>query len=266
MPTVSIGDADLYYEIHGEGEPVLLVAGLGGAGSYWRPNLAAFAARYRTIVHDHRGTGASTHARIAYSVEQMSADVIRLMDKLDIERAHLVGHSTGGAIGQVLAVERPDRLKSVVLYASWTKADPFMRRVMASRRALVMNAGAAAYMNATPIFLYPDWWVNANEDLLASREQAGLASFPPPEIAASRIDAILAFDRTADLHRIRTPTLVLCAKDDFLTPLYFSEALASAIPGARLVTLERGGHACSEAAADEFNEAVFRFIEEQRGG
>lgn len=265
MPKVSIGDAEIYYEIHGEGEPVLLVAGLGGAGSYWAPNVPAFAKHYKTILHDHRGTGQSTHSRIKYSVEQMTDDLVRLMDALGIDRAHLVGHSTGGAIGQVMAIEHPDRLKSMVLYASWTKADPFMRRVMAARRTLLTASGAEAYVKATPVFLYPDWWINDNEALLVEREAKGIASFPPPEIGASRIDAVLAFDRTADLPKIRTPALVLCAKDDFLTPSYFSAELAKSIPGARLVLMERGGHACSEAAKDEFNRIVLDFIAEHAG-
>ncbi len=265
MPLVSIGDAEIYYEEHGKehktGEPVLLVAGLGGSGRYWDPNLPAFAKRYRTVIHDHRGTGSSTHSRVKYSVDQMSQDLLRLMDKLGIERAHLVGHSTGAAIGQVLAIEHPERLKSVVLYAGWTKSDPFMHRVMAARRSLVCDSGAAAYLKTTPVFLYPDWWVNENEALLVAREEAGLAKFPPAEIAASRIDAVLAFDRAGEIGKIKTPTLVLCAKDDFLTPAYFSKALAAAIPNAELVLLDRGGHACSEVVPDEFNQSVFDFID-----
>jgi aminoacrylate hydrolase len=261
MPSVSIGDADIYYEEYGAGEPVLLVAGLGGAGSYWSPNIAEFSRRYRTIVHDHRGTGSSTRSKIRYSVEQMADDLVRLMDRLNVEKAHLVGHSTGGAIGQVLSVEHPERLKSAVLYASWTKSDPFMHRVMDARRSLVMNTGSAAYLRTTPIFLYPDWWINQNDALLSERERKGESTFPAPEIASSRIDAVLSFDRTRDLHKITTPTLVLCARDDFLTPLYCSEELAKAIPNAELKVLERGGHACSEVYPEEFNKAVFTFID-----
>jgi len=261
MTIISIGDAELYYEEHGTGEPVLLVAGLGGAGSYWTPNLDAFADRYRTIVHDHRGTGRSTPSRIEYSVQQMTDDLLRLMDALGIERAHLVGHSTGGAIGQVMAIDYPDRLKSVVLYASWTKADPFMRRIMDIRRSIAIESGGLAYMQATPVFLYPDWWVNQNDELLKHREQMGGQKMPPAEILVSRIDAIMAFDRLDELHRIQVPTQVLCAKDDFLTPLYFSEALAKAIPGAQLETLPSGGHACSEVNPDAFNQKVFAFID-----
>jgi aminoacrylate hydrolase len=262
MPKANLGDVEIYYESHGEGQPVLLVPGLGGVGAYWAPNLPAFSSRYRAIVHDHRGTGQSTHSTIAYSVDQMTEDLVRLMDHLKIERAHLVGHSTGGAIGQTLAATRPERLASLVIYASWTKADPFFRRVFEARRTLLTAAGAAAYVRATPVFLYPDWWVNANERLLEERERASIPAFPPAAIAASRIDAIVAFDRTADLGRIRTPTLVLCARDDILTPPYFSQELAQLIPGARLHLLEKGGHCASETVREAFEKVVLDFLGE----
>ena len=77
-------------------------------------------------------------------------------------------------------------------------------------------------------FLYPDWWINQNIDVLEEREKTRIANFPTPEITASRIDAILAFDRIADLLKIKTPTLIICAKDDFLTPPYYSRELAGA--------------------------------------
>ena len=137
MPKANIGDAEIYYEEHGRGEPLLLVSGLGGAAAYWKPNLPALSARYRVVVHDHRGAGQSTHSRIRYSVEQMPDDLVRLMDHLKIDRAHVVGHSTGGAIGQILAITRPERMKSLVLFATWTKADKFFRQLFAARRALL---------------------------------------------------------------------------------------------------------------------------------
>lgn len=260
MPEVALGDAHLHYDTEGAGSPVLLVPGLGGVGSYWAPNIPAFAQRHRVVVHDHRGTGRSSPSRIRYSVDQMTDDLVAVMDHLEIEKAHLVGHSTGGAIGQTLAARHPERLLSLVIYASWTKADPFFRRIFEARRALLTTAGAAAYVRSTAVFLYPDWWVNENIGLLEEREKLVIPAFPPPEIVASRIDAIVDFDRTADLPKIRTPTLVICAKDDILTPPYFSRELARAIPGAELVELERGGHCASETSTKAFNDAVLGFI------
>ncbi len=267
MPKVSIDGADIYYEIHGDGPPVLLVAGLGGAGSYWQPQIGPLSRHFRVIVHDHRGTGSSTHQKMRYTVDRMAADTLGLMDALGIESAHLVGHSTGGAIGQILGVDHPDRLRSIVMYASWTRADEYFRRVFEIRKAIVLDQGAMAYMRATPVFLHPDWWINANKAALEAAEQKGLASFPAPEIVASRIDAIVAFDRVADLSRIKVPTLVLCAKDDRLTPLYFSEELARKIPNARLAVTETGGHALSQTLPEEFNRIVIDYLlERERAG
>lgn len=260
MPKARCGDAEIYYETHGTGTPVLLVPGLGGAGSYWNPNIPAFAQEHRVIIHDHRGTGQSSRSRIHYSVEQMTNDLLAVMDHLGIEKAHLVGHSTGGAIGQTLAATHSDRLISLVIYASWTKADPFFRRVFEARRALLTDVGVSAYVRSTSIFLYPDWWLNQNINLLEEREKVAIPAFPPPEIGASRIDAIVEFDRTADLPNIKTPTMVVCAKDDILTPPYFSRELARLIPGAELMVLERGGHCASETNTHAFNAAVLGFI------
>ncbi len=260
MPKVSVAGAEIYYETHGRGAPVLLVPGLGGVGSYWNPNIPAFARNYQVVVHDHRGTGQSSRSLIRYSVDQMTNDLLGVMDHLRIEKAHLVGHSTGGAIGQTLAALHPKRLISLVIYASWTKADPFFRRVFEARRALLTKAGPAAYVRSTPVFLYPDWWINENVAVLEEREKMVIPNFPAAEIMASRIDAVVDFDRTADLATIKTPTMVICAKDDILTPPYYSRELARMIPGAELVKLDRGGHCASETNTRAFDDAVLSFI------
>ena len=260
MPKIEVGDAEIYYETHGAGTPLLLVPGLGGVGSYWKPNIPALADRYQVVIHDHRGTGQSSRSRIRYSVDQMTSDLLAVMDHLNLENVHLVGHSTGGAIGQTLAVIQPHRLKSLVIYASWTKTDPFFARVFEARRTLLISSGSAAYVRSTPIFLYPDWWVNENIALLEEREKSVIPTFPPTEIVASRIDAILEFDRTKDLSSVNVPTMILCAKDDILTPPYFSRELARLIPGAELVELDRGGHCASETNTRQFNKVVLDFI------
>src|SRR6516162_261256 len=216
MPTVP--SADIYFETHGAGTPVMLVPGLGGVGSYWNPNIPAFAQKYQVVLHDHRGTGQSSRSRIHYTVDQMTDDLLAVMNHLEIEKAHLVGHSTGGAIGQTLAAKHPERLISLVIYASWTKADPFFRRVFEARRALLTEVGVSAYVRSGPVFLYPDWWINQNIALLEEREKTTIPNAASPEIGASRIDAIIDFDRTAGLGKIKTPTMVICAKDDFVTP------------------------------------------------
>src|ERR1700760_3908863 len=104
MPRIVIGDGALYYERQGVGFPVMFVTGLGGFASFWQDQVAAFAKQFDVVTHDHRGIGQSDKSPISYTVDRMAEDVIGLMNALGIDRAHVVGHSTGGAIAQTLAV------------------------------------------------------------------------------------------------------------------------------------------------------------------
>jgi len=260
MPRISIGDCALHYEEHGSGEPLMLVPGLGGVGASFFKQVPELSRRYRVIVHDHRGCGQSDKPVMRYSVEQMTQDVLRLMDALKIERAHLVGQSTGGAIGQTLAITRPERVGKLVLAGTWPKADAYFLRLFEARKALLNSAGIEPYIRALPVFLYPSWWVSENIGLIEEREKLAIAASAPAEVIAARIDAICAFDRSAELGRIKSKTLVICARDDIITPPYFSEELARRIPGARLILLQKGGHCASEAARDDFDRAVMGFL------
>ena len=260
MPTVSLGDGDLYYEERGEGPPLLLVPGLSGLGSFWASQVEAFSRDFRVVFHDHRGTGRSTHSRIEYSVEQMAADVLTLMDRLGIARAHFAGHSTGGAIGQVLAQDQPERIASLVLSATWAGQDAFFRRCFEVRKQVLLQSGVESYLRASVPFLAPGWWVSANDAALEAQHRAQVAASPPVEILASRIDAIVRFDRRARLGEIAAPTLVVVAADDMLTPRFYSEELASAIPDAKLHVLSGGGHFAPVIVPDEYNAAVGAFL------
>jgi aminoacrylate hydrolase len=264
MPTVSIGDADIYYEEAGKGPALMLVPGLSGLGSFWTQQVREFSRDFRVVIHDHRGTGQSTHSRIRYSVEQMAGDVLRLMDKLGIAAAHLVGHSTGGAIGQVIAQDHPERLQSLVLSATWAGRDPFFRRLFESRKEVLLNLGVEAYLRASVLFLAPPWWVSANDAAIAESHRQAIKAAAPVEVMASRIDAIVAFDRRPRLGEIRTPTLVIVAADDTITPRFYSDELAERIPGAKLVVLEGGGHFVPQIMPEPYNAAVGAFLRAQR--
>lgn len=259
MPKVRAELGDIYYEVHGEGPPLLLVSGLNGTLSYWKPLLPHFTKHFKVILHDHRGTGQSTRSLVS-SVDQMANDALVVMDAAGAKRALYLGHSTGGAIGQTIAIDHPERLLGLVLSASWPRSDPFFRRVLEVRKDLLKLPTPGPYIKASAFFMYPDWWINGNAERLEQNDARAAQAFPDPQIMASRIDAILAFDRLGQLHRINTPTLVICAKDDFLTPAYFSNDLAARIAGAKLHLLEKGGHGAAVTAPDEFLAPVLSFL------
>ena len=260
MPIARLGDVDIRYEVTGEGDPLLLVAGLGGTAGYWAPNVATLAGRHRVILHDHRGTGGSSRFEGRYSVEGMADDLLRLMDHLAVERAHLVGHSTGGAIGQVLAARAPERIASLVLYASWAVLDGQMEMCLDLRRRILRDGGIGEYHRATPVFLYPPYYVKDHKAALDQEALSAASASPTASILDARVAGIMAFDGRAYLSGIRCPTMVLVAEDDILTPPYSSELMAQAIGGATLVRLPRGGHALSRTEPDLFNETIAAFL------
>src|SRR5918911_2840780 len=158
MPRIAIGEGALYYERQGVGFPVMFITGLSGFASFWHEQVAAFANNFDVITHDHRGIGQSDVTRSGFTVDRMAADVVGLMDALEIERAHIVGHSTGGAIAQILAIEHPKRLASVVLSATWTKPDAYFRRLFNFRKDILLRLGANAHVQAKTLFLFSTWF------------------------------------------------------------------------------------------------------------
>jgi len=262
---ISIGDADIAYDEAGQGPPLMLVSGLNGVGSFWARQVPDFSSDFRVITHDHRGTGKSTHSRIRYSVDQMADDVLRLMDRLGVERAHFAGHSTGGAIGQIIAQDHPERLSTLVLSATWAGPDPYFRRLFAMRREILQTQGIEAYLRSSVLVLAPPSWVSANDAAIATQQRQQLADSAPVEVLLSRIDAIVAFDRRARLREIRTPTLIVVAADDAVTPRFYSDELAGAIPDAKLTVLDGGGHFTPQIHPAPYNAVVGGFLRAHRG-
>ena len=261
MPFVPLRDGDrLFYEVHGAGPPLLLVSGLSGLASFWSPNIGPLADQYQVIVHDHRGAGSSSRPRSGYSIAQMADDVLQLMDHLGLARATLIGHSTGGAIGQTLALDHPERIERLVLGATWCAADSYFRRLFAMRSDILNAEGPRSYVRASALLLYPPAWQAQNAAVLAEEEERALDRFPAPEVVLARIAAILRFDRRQDLGRVLSPTLVIGARDDVVVPPYLSEDLARRIPGAKTVILRNGGHFFPRVVAEEFRRHLLSFL------
>ena len=120
MLMITTDGRTLSYDVSGAGAPIVFVAGLGERGTYWMAQVAAFSSAFQVVTFDHRGVGAS-EGQPPYNVEQWAADTLRLIDHLGLDRVHLVGHSTGGTIAQVLAADHSDRVASLVLGATWAR-------------------------------------------------------------------------------------------------------------------------------------------------
>lgn len=261
MPFVTSSDGvQIYVEEEGSGVPVVLIPGLGGSATFWNSIGPILSQSYRVILFDHRGAGRSERPSQEYTIEGIARDVIEILDHFKIEAAHVVGHSTGGAVAQVLALDAPHRVKRLVLSATWDKADYRFRCLFNVRAAVLDACGPEVYQDLTHILAYQPEWMNAHAEQLNVASQQAEASLDPIDVSVARIHMLCDFDRSAELEKITAPTLVAGAVDDGIVPFYYSEKIAAAIPKAKLAHFS-GGHFFPRLHPQAFADAVAAFFE-----
>ena len=253
-------NADIYYEIHGQGTPIALSAGMGGSGSFWAPQLDALTAHHQVILYDHVGTGRSGPG--SRSIAGMADDIASVLDHAGVDAAHVVGHAIGGIVGIELALRHPKRLRSLAVVNGWGRADPFLKRCFEIRKALLNQSGPQAYVRAQPLFLYPPQWISENIAHLDAEEEKILKHFPSVATMNQRIDMFLAFEGGKRLAEINVPTLLSSARDDALVPAYLTRELAAAIPDSRVHEVDWGAHAFSVVTPKIFNDTLLDFCKE----
>lgn len=253
--------AQIYYEVHGSGTPVVLSAGMGGGGGFWTPQIAALAARHKVIVYDHVGTARSRGpAPIPRTIAGMAGDIVSVLDHAGVDTAHVVGHAIGGIVGLELAMSDPKRLRSVTVVNGWGRADAFLRRCFEVRKEILRASGPRAYVRAQPLFLFPPQWIAENVAKVEAEEPHMVSHFPPTETMNARIEMFLAFDPGEKLKAITTPVLVTTAADDALVPAYLTRELAAAIPGSTLREVSYGAHAFTAVTPEVFNTMLLAFL------
>ncbi len=260
MPSMTVNDIEVYYEEEGSGDPVILITGLGGVGGSWGPQIPLFAREFRTIVPDHRGTGRSSAPETGYTIQRHAADMAGLLRSLKSLPAHIVGASTGGAIGMVMALEHPDTVRSLVLVGTWAKTDNYFRRVFALRKRALQEFGYAEALEYGNLFLFSPAHLRAHWDEVAKAEAALKANPPNIPVALKRIDMILAHDVLDRVKEIRQPASIVVGELDMVTPVYFSEELRRHLPHAELHVIPDVGHFSYLEKPEVFHQTVRDFL------
>jgi aminoacrylate hydrolase len=250
-------------QAHGEGagRPLLLVSGLGGAAAFWADNAATLARSFRVIRFDQRGIGASTRGQASCEIAQLAQDCRAVLDAAGIDRAVLLGHSTGGCIGQAFARIAPDRLDGLILSATWLKPSRYMEGLFESRRA-ILETHPQAYAASAALMAYPPIWLEANWHVFEAALAAAPVSPQARAVMRERIEALLGFDGSADAAGLAMPVLILGARDDMIVPCFLQEELAAALPGCRKTILDSGGHFFPVSRPDAFTATVAEWIGE----
>lgn len=257
MPTLPINGIDLNYEIAGHGPPLLLLHGLGSRSEDWGLQLPVFARHYQVIAPDLRGHGRTSKPPGPYSVAMMAADVVGFLQGLGIDSAHIVGLSMGGMIAFQIAVDQPQRVRSMVIVNS---APAMVARTIGEWARIQQRVGLARLFGParTGKFLSRRLFPKAEQEVLrAQLIERWAMNDRGSYLAAMR--AIVGWSVQDRIRDIRCPVLVLSGDRDYM-PLDFKQAYTGLIPGARLVVIEDSGHATPIDQADVFNAHVLEFL------
>lgn len=229
-----------YHEVSGpaDGPPLLLANALGTSLRLWDPQLAGLAARFRVIRFDTRGHGRSPVPAGPYTIGELGADALAVLDRLGVARAHVCGLSLGGAVGMWLARYAPERVDRLVLCCTAARFGPPAPWV--ERARTVRARGTAAIADAVAgRWFTPGFAARAPERVAAVR--AMLAETPAEGYAAC-CDLLARFDLRPVLGAIAAPTLVVSAAEDQATPPGYGAGIARGIPGARFVVVADAAH------------------------
>lgn len=243
--------ARLGYELSGPEDAPLLVLGgsLGTTRAMWRPQVAELASRWRVLAFDHRGHGASEVPTGPYTLDELGADVLALLDEVGADRVSYAGLSLGGMIGMWLAAHAPERIDRLALLCTSAYLPP--AQAWLDRARTVRSAGTGAVADAVVARWFTPAFAQAQPDIVADLVK-GLAAVPA-EGYAGCCEAIAAMDLRPVLSRIGAPTLVIAGADDPATPVTHSETIVAGVPGARLAVVEPGAHLASVEQAAEVN-------------
>ncbi len=242
MTFANIQGTRTHFVRKGQGQTVILIPGLGGRLSFWNDVMADLSKRSDVLSFDHPGCGQSTRCERPVSAESLAGLAMALMDHLGIRSASVVGHSFGGAIGQALALDFPDRVDRLVLSSAWARTDPWFQRTFEQRKVILRSLGLRAYARMQSLSVLPRQRFNTcREEVDAFERRAGEESGSPESII-ERIDALLIFDRTRELSDLSLPVLITGVADDRVVPIDMSRALADLIPGSTMIEQPGGGH------------------------
>ena len=262
MPIVQANGININYEERGEGDPLILIMGLGADGSFWELHAEVYEKHFRCILMDNRGAGLSDKSEGPYTTDMMADDTVGLMDALGIEKARVAGISMGGAIAQSLALRHPEKVQSMVLVSTWARCDTYAKVVFEHFKKMRAVADPGDFMELLHLWIFAADYTEANHaDLIQGQQDARDAENPMPQHAFdAQCDACITHDTLDELDKIQVPTLITIGTADIFTPYNFSEAIHNGIEGSEMFVLERVGHAHHWEKLEEFNSKTTAFL------
>jgi len=263
MPKTTVNGVDLYYECHGKGQPLMLVAGLASDSQSWLPMLDALSQHYLVILPDNRGAGRTEPQDTENSIRHMADDCMALLDHLQLPSAALLGHSMGGFVAQDCAIRYPARVSRLILAAT----APFN-----SERNNILFRDWVSYlksgMNPEQWFRNLYYWILSrhfftDRNKLADALQFAL-NYPYPQSETAfekQVEAIAAFNCRNKLADIQAETLIICGKEDQLFPPEDSIRILQAIRNSSVRVIEDVAHSIPMESPGALADCILQFLD-----
>jgi pimeloyl-ACP methyl ester carboxylesterase len=261
MAIAEVNGQRLYYEVVGDGEPLLCIHGLACDTLAWIPQIQAFGAAHRTVIFDNRDVGQSSMAEDDYTIADMAGDALALADELELDAFHLLGVSMGGAIAQEVALAAPERIRTLTLAVTFSDSSAYTRRLAEVWGARVRQISREQHVDELMLLNHSEAFYENDEMVQFLRTAILNNPHPqPPEAFARQLAACSRHGTTDRLGSLTMPAHVIGGEYDILVPIWKSRAIAEAIPGSKLTVLPQAPHGLSLERAEEFNAAVLEFI------
>lgn len=251
----------IYYQVHGSGQPLVLICGLGGDHAFWQASIPILAAHYQVIVYDPRGSGQTDAPDEPYTIALLADDLASLLDALHLPQVHVLGFSMGGLVAQAFALAYPHRTTKLILAASFA--------VMNRQVRLFLDAVLSVYESGATgqqmFDLILPWLFSV--EFIANPDNAAYLVYDPDEPYPQPLYAWRAqygaqrqYNSQSVLSLLQAPTLVLSGEQDRLAPLADGQWLSTHIPQASLQIIEGSGHLINYEQPTLFHEHILTFL------
>ncbi len=260
MPYANVNGVSLYYEIYGNGDPVVLIEGLGSQLQSWATQVPIYSEHYKVVVFDNRGAGKSDKPEAGYSTQDMAQDTASLMDELGIESAHIVGKSMGGMIGQWLAINHPEKVQKLVMGCSSASRDEVGNEILRMGREIATNSGPKAVWLMSLYLGYTREYIEEN---LGTIKNAMKTVPDDPEALKGYLGqsfAVEGHNTVSKLPQIESPTLVMLGETDLIASPKRSQQLSELIPNSQLKIFPKVGHGFWRERQREVDDLVLGFL------
>ncbi|CDZ78387.1 Putative non-heme bromoperoxidase BpoC [Legionella massiliensis] len=262
---MKVNDINIYYEIHGTGKPVILIAGFTCDHTFWSGILKQLAANHKVLIFDNRGIGQTDSPKTPYSIEMMADDVMGLSKKLGLENPIIIGQSMGTAITQNIAKRYADQIQKIVLINTFdqlTKAPEMAFELTGELQSRNLPLryrvqSIAPWVFSSAFLSQP----NQLENLIKLAEQN-----PYPQSLVGyegQLDALKKFNSQAWLNQIKTPTLIIAGEDDIIAPLAGAKEVQEKIGHNTPLEIIPGGHASPVEQPQKVADFILKFIDKK---